>query len=480
MPTPQCYNYRMDLNLIQQLLQNCKIQPDLLLVVGVSGGSDSLCLLDLLCRLGYPVLAAHYNHQIRPEAEADEKAVQELAAIKKIPFVVGRGNVCDFAQRRGLSMEEAARKMRYTFLFEQARLADAQAVTVAHHAGDQVETILMHFLRGSGISGLRGMQMRIVLPEWDATIPLIRPLLGVERQEIEAYCLEHGLEPRQDKTNADVRYFRNRLRHELIPEIETYNPKFTANMLRMGEVLAGEENLLEELTVEAWQESCRLVNPAIVQISPNVFAGYSRPLQRRVLRTGVSKLLPDLRDLDFESVERCLDFLAIAPHRGRVDVVDGLRLEADLDAWFLMKNGVLAPATEFPQIKGGQEIVMPAMGEVELDNGWWIIAESVPRPDLFDNLDKSKIWLDADLWKNRLIIRGGHRGERFQPLGMAGKSIKLADFFTNDQLPRRARAGWPLLATESEIIWVVGKRAGEAGKLFPETRNVICLKLMHR
>ena len=205
------YNYRMDLILIQQVLQNCKIHPNQLVIVGVSGGADSLCLMDLLHRSGLPILAAHFNHQLRSEADADEAFVMDCATKIGVSWVVGRGDVKGFALQNGFSLEEAARKKRYSFLFEQARVNGAQAVAVAHHAGDQVETILMHFVRGSGIAGLRGMQHRTVLPEWDAFIPLIRPLLGVERAEIEEYCLDHGLRPRQDETNTDVNIFRNRL-----------------------------------------------------------------------------------------------------------------------------------------------------------------------------------------------------------------------------------------------------------------------------
>ena len=477
---PMLYNYRMDSNLIQQVLQNCKIHPNQLVVVGVSGGADSLCLLDLLHRTGLPILVAHFNHQIRPDAEADENFVVDCAVKMGVPWVVGQGDVKGFASQHGYSLEESARKMRYSFLFEQARLNGAQAVAVGHHAGDQVETILMHFIRGSGIAGLRGMQYRTILPEWDTSIPLIRPLLDVERIEIEQYCQQQGLQPRQDETNTDVRIFRNRLRLDLIPEIETYNPNFSTGLQRMAEVLAGEESLLEELTEQAWRDCCRQVNPNIVQITPRLFAGYPRPLQRRLFRYGASQLLPDLRDLDFNVVERCLEFLAGVPHRGKVDVVDYLILEADTDAWFLMKSGTKLPAEEYPQVEEGVERMFFIPGEIDLGNGWWISAEICPKPEFSQPQDPSMSWLDVDLLAETLIIRRPGRGEQFQPIGMACKTVKLAEYFMNIRLPRRARAGWPILLSGEKIVWVVGKRAGEYAKLQPETRRVICLKVLRR
>jgi tRNA(Ile)-lysidine synthase len=473
------YNYRMDLILIQQILQNCKIHPDQLLIVGVSGGADSLCLMDLLHRSGLPILAAHFNHQLRSEADADEAFVKDYATKIGVSWVVGRGDVKGFALQNGFSLEEAARKKRYSFLFEQARVNGAQAVAVAHHAGDQVETILMHFVRGSGIAGLRGMQYRTVLPEWDAFIPLIRPLLGVERAEVEEYCLDHGLQPRQDETNTDVNIFRNRLRLELIPEIESYNPNFKTGVRRMGEVLAGEESLLKNLTEQAWRDCCRQLNPEIVRIFPESFSAFPRPLQRRLLRYGASKLLPDLRDLDFNAVERCLEFLAGAPHHGRMDVVDHLILEADYDAWFLMKQGAAIPLNEFPQVAEGGELILSVPGEIELENGWWITAKVCAKPGDYQSQENSIIWLDAELLHEKLILRQPRRGEQFQPLGMSGKSVKLADFFTNMHLPRRARAGWPIVFSGDKVIWVVGKRVGDYAKLQPRTQRVICLQLIH-
>ena len=208
---------------IQSTLErDCQILPDKQILVGVSGGADSLCLLDILIRLGYPVLVAHFNHLLRPEASDDARAVEGIADMLKVPLVLGEGSANDYAQEHNLSIEESARNLRYRFLFKRAEIHDAKAVAVAHNADDQVETVLMHLLRGAGLDGLTGMPYRALPNPWSETIPLVRPLLGIWRTEIETYCTERELNPVIDRSNIDTTFFRNRLRHELIPELDTY------------------------------------------------------------------------------------------------------------------------------------------------------------------------------------------------------------------------------------------------------------------
>ncbi|HEY2979690.1 MAG TPA: tRNA lysidine(34) synthetase TilS, partial [Anaerolineales bacterium] len=212
---------------IESILQSaCHLERGRLIVVGVSGGPDSLCLLHLLHQAGYPLLVAHFNHQIRPEAGDEAGAVEQFAARLGLRCVVGSADVSAHAQKNGLSIEEAARALRYGFLFEQARQAGAQAVAVGHTADDQVETVLMHFLRGAGLNGLQGMGYRTILRTFDSAIPIVRPLLGIWREEVLAYCTTYGLQPHFDRSNASPEYLRNRLRHTLIPVLESYNPKF--------------------------------------------------------------------------------------------------------------------------------------------------------------------------------------------------------------------------------------------------------------
>jgi tRNA(Ile)-lysidine synthase len=203
------------------LREECKLDKDQPILVGVSGGPDSLCLLSRLHEAGWRVIAAHFNHHLRTEAAEEAAAVEELAARMQVAFVGGAADVRQYAAERKLSIEAAARDLRYRFLFEQARRDAAQAVAVGHTADDQVETVLMHFLRGAGLNGLKGMQYRSFLREYDVALPLVRPLLDMWRADTAAYCVEHGLSPHYDASNESTDFLRNRLRNELIPLLET-------------------------------------------------------------------------------------------------------------------------------------------------------------------------------------------------------------------------------------------------------------------
>ena len=231
-------------SLASNLRDRCGLAMDQTIVVGVSGGPDSLCLLDGFVRLGYPVIAAHFDHQLRPESGQDAAVVEAKVKSLGVPYQRGNADVRSIAEDKHQSIEEAARHSRYTFLFGVARERGAHAVAVGHTADDQVETVVMHFLRGSGLSGLRGMLYSTILHSYDASIPVVRPLLDVWRTETESYCRIRGLEPVYDKSNEILDYLRNKIRHELIPQLETYNPGIRKVLWRSASVLREDENII--------------------------------------------------------------------------------------------------------------------------------------------------------------------------------------------------------------------------------------------
>jgi tRNA(Ile)-lysidine synthase len=177
------------------LRDQCKLDPRRPVLAGISGGPDSLCLLDVLRAAGYPVIVAHFNHKLRPEADRESASVSGRARTLGLPFVTDSADVRAYAEANSLSLEEAARTLRYRFLFAAARERGAQAVAVGHTADDQVETVLMHFLRGAGLAGLKGMETLTLLPVFDPQIPLVRPLLTLRRADTEDWCRAHGLAP---------------------------------------------------------------------------------------------------------------------------------------------------------------------------------------------------------------------------------------------------------------------------------------------
>ncbi|MBL8102073.1 MAG: tRNA lysidine(34) synthetase TilS, partial [Anaerolineales bacterium] len=186
---------------IDDILKNeCGLLKDRPVVVGVSGGPDSLCLMETLRKAGYPVIVAYFDHQLRPESAADARMVEKTANRLMLACYLDGADVRAHAEGKKLSIEEAARNLRYRFLFNLARRYNAQAVAVGHTADDQVETVLMHFLRGSGIAGLKGMSYRSIIPVFDPEIPVVRPLLDMWREETVVYCAVHGLRPHYDSS----------------------------------------------------------------------------------------------------------------------------------------------------------------------------------------------------------------------------------------------------------------------------------------
>lgn len=438
------------------------------MLVGVSGGADSLTLLHFLHGLGYPLVCATFDHRLRLAAAGEVEHVRQIAENLGIGFVSDSADVAAHAQAEGLSIEEAARSLRYRFLFRAARLAGAQAVAVGHTADDQAETVLMHFLRGSGLSGLKGMAPRSFLPVFDNApagdhqIPLVRPLLGWRRADTEAYCREHGLTPIHDPTNSDTTYFRNRLRHTLLPELESYNPQIRAALARTAQALQGDDELLAELVEAAWQQSAQEQGAGYIAFARPTLEGFSPALRRNLFRRAAFLLRPGLRDVDFEALERAS---TLKP----VDLAGGLQLFVEAGKIYLAACEADLPFAAWPQVQ--------AEGLV----GWELARDIIATGDFLaqaiENGDPFTAWLDADLTEGDLRVRALRAGDRFQPLGMGGRSVKLQDFFVNIKLPKHARARWPLFCLKDEIVWVGGLRLAHPFRVTEQTRRAVKLTL---
>ncbi len=473
---------QMDIVQLRLTMQEeCQLAHGAPVLAGISGGPDSLCLLDILCRLEYPVIVAHFDHGLRPDSAADAQNVQRHADKLGLECIIGSRDVAAYANSERLSIEEAARKARYRFLFDQARSKDAQAVAVAHNADDQVETVLMHLLRGSGLNGLKGMPYRCILPDWDSAIPLVRPLLGVWRTEILAYCQERGLQPLFDPTNQDTIYFRNRLRHELIPYLEGYNPRVRQVVWRMARTLAADSETLELQIEQAWSACMVRKGDDFVSLSLPRLKTLNKSLLRSVLRRAIAVLRPHLRDIDFHSIERAIDFLHTPTSTRQVDLVDNLRLAVDGEQIFIAEWSALLQEPSWPQLAPGAVLDLPLPGSVMIGNGWTLHAEAGDLDEVvervFHNPDPFQIWLDADALANPLVIRARRPGERFRPLGMQEHSQKLSDFLVNAHLPARARPAWPLVVCGDEVAWIPGYQPGHAFRVKEGTKKVVFLKL---
>lgn len=472
----------MDLNRLASIAEkNCHLNRNQPILVGVSGGPDSLCLLDVLNRLRFSLIVAHFDHQLRMESADDSSKVEATARQFGLPFYLGRQDVAAYADEQHFSIEEAARVLRYRFLFSLARELHVQAVAVGHTADDQVETVLMHILRGSGLTGLHGMAQRSIFPGWDKEIPLVRPLLSFWREEITAYCRDHDLEPIMDVSNLDPSFLRNRLRHELIPYLETYNPQIRKTLWRMSRVMAGEEAAAQQFLEPTWAACLVSQREGAVLLKANLLRTLSPGLIRAVLRKAITILLPALRDVDFNTVERVEHLLANSTP-GMVDLVQGLRVFIEEDTLVIHKTGITLLNPFWPQVGFIDPVRLEIPGLIDLPSDWCLTSHWVDWGDLPD-VEASKrfspweAWLDSAHIPGQLFLRRPNPGDRFQPYGMDGHSVKLSDFWINQKHPRRARDAWPLIVSENQILWVPGFRLAHLVRIQENTRKALHLRM---
>lgn len=460
------------------LKDKCQLAMDQPVIAGISGGPDSLCLLDLLIRSGLNVIAVHINHQLRSEADLEACAVTEFCERNGIRCVIGKLDVSAYAKEKKLSIEESARILRYQFLYEQAAEHQAQAVLVAHNADDQAETVIMHLLRGSGSSGLKGMEMRSFQPQWSDRIPLIRPLLGSSREEILTYCDERRLLPVYDQSNNDTKYFRNRIRRQLLPELMTYNPRIKERLTNLSDVIGYEDDLITQHTAKAWQEVVTKEGKSYVQFSKSRLTALHPALLRRILRRAIQLVAPTLRDIDFGVIKRASEFL----YQDRN--TNHLLLLAEVEVIKYRHSEVLIcergnPMSDlWPYFAHEKKLLLNRSGITPLGAGWQIecgegnSAPPITKDRMICSLDALKI--DAP------FLDMFHPGDRFTPYGLNGNEIKVGDYWTKQGLPERARKHWPIIRNgNGEIIWVAGFQISENFKITPQTEKFLGMRLSY-
>lgn len=456
--------------------QHGLLSPGETVVVGVSGGVDSLCLLALLRELapeyGVALHVGHLNHLLREEACDEAARVQALCATWSIPCTVGAVDVRAVAQTQRLSLEEAARKARYRYLGTLAREVGANAVAVGHQADDQAETVLMHLLRGAGLSGLRGMQPltwldaaelrsdEVDLEQSSPRIRLIRPLLGVWRQELQAYADATGLEPVSDVSNSDHTFFRNRLRHELLPVLETYNPKIRDVLCRTAEALAGDHELLERAVQDAWVRTVVASDTNMVQYDRARLLFEGPGMQRALVRRGVQWLRSSVRDLSWSHVAGALAVLHEGNVGARATLPGGLLLTLGYDRVLLAGAEVAWPSEDRPRIDRDLTLNIPGMCTLP-DGRWRVGAEYLARTALPADWRKGfgpyHAWLDADRLDHPVHLRPRRTGDRLMPLGMQG-SQSVKELMIDCKIPAQERESLPILACGTGVAWVAGLR----------------------
>jgi len=461
------------------LREQCGLKKDQPIIAGVSGGPDSLCLLGILRAEGYRIIVAHFNHKLRPDSDADANVVEQTSARLNLASVVESGDVRAFADAEKLSVEEAARTLRYRFLMEQAHRFKAQAVAVGHTADDQVETVLMHFIRGAGLDGLKGMSYRTVIKMFDSEIPIVRPLLDTWREETVVFCAVNGFRPRHDPSNASLDFFRNRLRHLLIPTLETYNPRFREAVWRTSTSLAGDHEILSDALDDAWKTCVTQETADFIAFDSSALTKRPVGLQRNLVRRAMEQLHPEDMDISFTTLERASRFINTALQRARMDMAGGLHLLREGLLIYVIAGDITLPIERWPQMPDeSRTIPLKIPSSVSLSGGWKLNCERWDRASLaleqaVSNEDPFQVWLDANGISDALELRVRQDGDRFEPLGMDGHAMKISDFFINEKLPQRARDRWPLLCMGEKVVWVPGYRPAHPFRITDSTRQAL-------
>jgi tRNA(Ile)-lysidine synthase len=483
------------------------IPPEEIVVVGVSGGADSVCLLHVLAKwrkgLGIKLHIAHLNHQLRGvESEADAEYVSNLAGSLDIPITIDRQDVAAYRTERNCSIEEAARELRYAFLARVAKEVGANRIAIGHTRDDQVETILMHILRGTGITGLCGLapcspmaydSQGMSLPASPLSLRakrsnllVIRPLLDITREETTSYCQEHQLDPRIDSSNLSLSFFRNRLRLQLLPLLRQYNPSVDQALLRLADIAKEDSVLIEQQASGLWDEVARQENNTIY-LDKKQIASLPIALQRQLLRVAVTKLAGDVRDIEASHIEAARSLLN-KPASKRISLPHGLICHGGYDELVIASTAKQSqlPPCPFPPLSGKFPLKVPGQ---TVFPGWKVIA-SIVRERAASLSSRGALNTSArtyqrnlvahfDLQKTgmKLFVRQRRPGDRFQPLGMSMPK-KLYEFMVDAKIPHSWRSHIPIVCSPQQIIWVVGWRIDDRVKTTEASQEILRLEFI--
>jgi tRNA(Ile)-lysidine synthase len=431
-------------------------------VVGVSGGPDSVCLLDILHELGEELeirlVVAHFDHGLREkEDEGETRFVRRLASSMALPFETEKASLL----REGItsSVEERARNARYAFFEKLKDKLDAQKIALGHNLNDQAETVLMRLLRGSGPSGLTGIP-----PSRENTI--IRPLIEIKREEIESYLKARELSYVIDSSNLQTDYLRNKIRLELLPRLMEYQPRLIEHLGQLAHIMRSDNTYLEDQAEDWVAREAEQRPEGGIWIPVQSFVELPEPVRNRVTRQLLRKIGKNLRRIDHGHIESVYMLGQGRNPQGILNLPNGLTVKRVYDRLAFMAGDADKPAEFYYRLNSvgtyyleeiGRSITLVEMeGDVDLnstDQGW-------------------TAYLDAAKVQYPLILRTHRPGDRFVPLGMNGHK-KIKNFFIDLKIPSEIRASTPILVSQDTPVWVCGHRIDDRFKVTSKTRRIL-------
>lgn len=439
-------------------------------VIGVSGGHDSMTLLYVLeslkKELEFEIIVAHINHGVRgKEADADENYVKDISKKLGLKFYSHKADMDLYAKKHKLTSEEAGREIRYEFFRKVLKETNSRKIAVAHNKDDQAETLLMRFMRGTGIDGLKGMEFK--------SQEIIRPILNIERSKIEEYCDEMGIMPRIDKTNAMPIYGRNKVRLELIPYIEdTFNSGIINTLSRTAEIMKIDSDFLMKHTKEEYNRTLKEVSKSRIVLDTLAVRSLHEAIKTRVIRHAIEVVNTNLKGIDKKHIEEILKLIGVNETGKQINITNNIIVRISYEDLIIEKN------KDIKDVRFKEKIDENGITSIE-QLASKIKSRVCSKEDVdIDFNNKLVKCFDYDNIKSVIYIRNRKNGDRFSPLGMKG-SKKLKDFFIDEKIPKEERDKIPLILDGEEIIWVVGLRISENYKVSSSTENVLVLEYIN-
>jgi tRNA(Ile)-lysidine synthase len=442
------------------------LRPGEKVVVAVSGGADSMALLYGLWEVrevfGLSLAVAHLDHGLRPEGEKETHFVRGAAAKLGVPFFHQKASVWSRQEEKGLTIQEAARDVRYDFLRETARVNEASKVALGHTADDQAETILMRFLRGSGARGLSG------IPPVREGI-FIRPFIEAWREEIESFLKQKKVDYLRDPSNRSDQYLRNRVRHDLLPLLRDYNPRIHRILVQMADLFRAEEEFWQELMKEKFPQVVRGREKGHLSLDVPSLVSQPFPLRLRYFRQAIEEVQGNLRRVHLPHILAIESLLENREPNKVIRLPQGLSVTKAYHALYFCRGEKEAVPFEH-SVSGPGDVEIPEIGrrihfELQTRESKISLPES-PEVAL----------LDFDDLEFPLTLRSFRPGDRIQPLGMEGGK-KVKKLFIDSKIPASQRKRIPLLYRKDRLLWVAGVRIDHRARLKPGTRWVLRVEL---
>lgn len=430
----------------------------------VSGGLDSVVLFDLFVRIrhewGLSLFVLHFNHHLREAADRDAEFVATLCEQNSVPFEAGEENVGTIAEKQKISIEMAARQCRYAYFNKMAKNLSLDKVATGHTANDQAETVLLHIIRGSGLTGLRGIPLK--------RGRLVRPLLFASRREIQDYAAARALLWREDSSNQNEQYRRNRVRYTLLPLLqEQFNPQITKALNRLSDSAAEGSLIIKKVSRKAWRAATKRTADGKIVLEIERFLAYFKSLQRLILQQILNESGYDPLSISFNKFANIMSFLQVR-QSGRT-----FRVQDDFS---IIVSGRYAVFGDFPAETGHFVVIDNIFGRHALWNELFLEIKEITTPLILKDEKKDSEYIDAASLFEPLIVRSWNTADFFYPINGAGKK-KVSDFFIDEKIPVYHRPHVPILESAGEIVWIGGLRLDDRCKITNQTKRILQLRI---